>query len=506
LYSDHARADIGLPQAGAVFPWTGEGELVAVIDSGIDLGHHDFDGQLQGLPISFENCPVDDVVGHGTHVAGIIAGTGVVAKTAGGPALSGIAPGAKLVIIGNVKVAGTKVEPVIPSDITALFDLAVKRGATIINVSWGRIEARGRYDATAESIDRYVRDHPEVLVVVAAGNEGEAPEGFCQFNTLAAPGSAKNVVTVGACATSRPGITETSGQRAHARFPVKTASDDPLAGNPDVIVGLSARGPTQFDSIKPDLVAPGTYILAPRSRRIADPRMIWRAHTTSDYVYLGGTSMAAPVVSGSAAILRQYLRVARGVNHPSAALLKTILLSAATPVTTRRSTEQATLIGFPDYDQGFGRLDLRNVLPMTAGGKPPRTLAFADVDTKNARALRNKDKRAHSAFVPNGASGPLVVTLVWTDVAGPDVQNQLTLQVTGPGGPYRGNATHQPGVSTLFHPTTGNQHNTVQQVRIEDAKPGEYVVTVTGLEVREAPQSFAVAVLGDLKTDRLLPL
>lgn len=507
LYSDRAREVIGLAPPGVPFPWTGEGERVAVIDSGIDRDHPDFGGQLvdDGV-ISFDSCPVDDLVGHGTHVAGIIAGTGAAALAGGGPPISGMAPGAKLVVVANVKLHGTRAEPIIPPDVTALFDLALKRKAFIINVSWGRTEAHGVYDGTADSIDRYVHEHPEVLVVVAAGNEGQALDGSWEFNTVTTPGSAKNVLTIGACATSRQGIGETWGERLAERFPEKTASDDPVAGDPDVIAGLSARGPTEFESIKPDLVAPGTYILAPRSKRIADPRLIWRAHTSDSYVFIGGTSMAAPVVSGAAAVLRHYLRSARGMATPSAALLKAILISAATPITSRRNPAQAALVGFPDFDQGFGRLDLSKLLPAVTGAQPARALAVVDVAAAGPRALSNKIRRSYSAFVREGGSGPLVITLVWTDVPGKDVQNRLTLRVTGPGGPYTGNANHQPNAASLLHPTAGDRRNTVQQVRIADAQPGEYTITVTGLVIIHAPQSFALAVVGDLKSDQLLAL
>ncbi len=503
LFTDHARAVVGLPPPPAppAFRWNGDGEIVGVVDSGIDREHLDLKDRLHTDPVPFEDCPVDDTIGHGTHVAGIIAGTGAAAIAAGIPPISGIAPAAKLVIVGNVQANGAVR---LPLDVAPLFDLAVKRDAKILNLSLGKIDTHGLYDPTAESTDQYVRDHPDVLIVVAAGNEGTAPEGFCEFNSVLTPGTAKNVITVGASLTSRNGFAKTWGQWSNKQFPVPQVSNGLMAGQPAYVAALSSRGPTESDSVKPDLVAPGTYILAPCARTI-DPKLPWDSFANNAYVYIGGTSMAAPMVAGCAAILRQWLRVERGTGAPSAALLKSLLITAAAKLPTSRSEAGEDQVGHPDFDQGFGRLDLRPLLTPT----PKQTLAFVDVANDSKDAVANKKTRSYSTTIAEAEL--LIVTLVWTDPPGKDVQNQLTLDVVSPDGTFKGNAEHtylkKPNI--FHHRTKGitfDTRNNVQQVRIAAPTPGEYVISVSGFAVLHPKQGFALSVLGALNATTLIRL
>ena len=115
-------------------------------------------------------------------------------------------------------------------------------------------------------------------------------------------------------------------------------------------------------------------------------------------------------------------------------------------------------------------------------------------------ALKNKERRNYALKVIDGAKGALVVTLVWSDPPGRDVQNRLTLNVVDPdGNPHAGNAAHTFGSSPLpLAQTSGDRRNNVLQVRIDDAKPGEYVVRIQGFNVIQPRQGFAVAALGDI--------
>ncbi len=349
LYADFTRRLIGVERVNeaADTPWTGEGEIVAVFDSGVDATHPDLADRIvvnEALP----GAAGGDVVGHGTHVAGLVAGTG---KASAGK-VTGMAPGAKLAVFGVVGAGG---KLALPPDLGQLLQHAVDAGAKIVNLSWG-VPLPGPYEGYSMTLDKFLRAHPDVLVVVAAGNSGKAPKGTLTFNTVGTPATAKNVLTVGACQSDRTGtgFDDTWGTRKPRTFPLPPAADEPVAGNPDRTANLSSRGPTDYDSVKPDLVAPGTFILSTRAAAI-DPGLPWMANPDFDnhYVYIGGTSMAAPIVAGAAALVRQYLRVARATPEPSSALVKAILLAGARRLPSMRTQGSPEDVGYPGLRPGL---------------------------------------------------------------------------------------------------------------------------------------------------------
>ena len=269
-----------------------------------------------------------------------------------------------------------------------------------------------------------------VLVVVAAGNEGaeESTTGDLRFNTIGAPATAKNVLTLGASATDRTGsdFQQTWAQFRPGTFTHPRAITTLVAGDPDVPAVSSSRGPTDFDSIKPDVRALGTFILSTRSSQApAQSLEFWTDYTTKRYVYIGGTSMAAPIVAGCAAVVRQYLREECECVNPSAALLKAVLMASVKRLPAVKPPDLAEVVGYPDVDQGFGRIDLTNVLPHPAapGG---RRLSFVDVPNHSADALESrapigaarKAVRTYTVQLAAGATDPLRVVLAWTPTPG----------------------------------------------------------------------------------------
>ncbi len=512
LYADLSRRLIGVDRVNeaTATPWTGEGEVVAVFDSGVDAAHPDLVDRIL-VNQALDGAAQGDVKGHGTHVAGLVAGTG--AASAG--KITGMAPGAKLAVFGVVDPGG---KMVLPPDLGQLLQHAVDAGAKIVNLSWG-VPLPGPYDGNSMTVDKFLRAHPDVLVVVAAGNTGAAPMGTLVFGSVGTPATAKNVLTVGACQTDRPGFTETWGTRKPRTFPQPPASNEPVAGNPDRTANLSSRGPTDYESVKPDLVAPGTFILSTRAAAV-DPGLVWQDFPDFDnrYVYIGGTSMAAPIVAGAAALVRQYLRVERATPAPSSALVKAILLAGAKRLPSLRSAGTQEDVGYPDFDQGYGRLDLATILP-TADG-PNRRLAFADVPNDSPDALESRSvdqshrgKATYKVTVAKGSKAPLRVVLTWTDFAAVHVQNNLELVVTGPDLPIAvGNGENSFGKSSLFHPSqqpefagvTPDPANNVEQVTVAKPKPGEYRIRVIAENTPFPPQGFAVCVTGDLASDELV--
>ena len=525
---------VGLIGAGVVGPatpggpvpaWTGAGEVVAIFDSGIDPTHPDLAPALAAPPAAYGAGSAIDAHGHGTHVAGIVAGRGV----ASGGTVRGVAPGAQVYSVG-IRTASGVLD--IPPDLGTLLALAVAAGAKVVNLSW-RAKLDPDYDIYGESVDRFARANPDVLVVVAAGNEGRAgsplahpPDppahhGRHMPSTVGAPAVGKNVLTVGACRNVRPGYAATWGGAPGAEFLLPPASAEPVAGPPQFPAALSSRGPTRFSSVKPDLLAPGTMVLSAKASGAgAGAGAIYTAFgaTPAAYGYLSGTSMATPMVAGAAAVVREYLRVARGTPAPSAALVKALLILAAVPLAAANSHSVLTgpAVGYPDFDQGFGVLDLRALLPHPAA-PPGRRLAFADVRNDSPGALQarqppggpRRSVQSYAVTVPAGAAGPLRVALVWTDPPGRGVQNRMSLRLHSPGqAPVFGNETH-PFYADPADIAAGAQvldkNNNVLVAGLPAAAAGTYKLTVTAESTSVPYQGYALAVLGSVASDALPP-
>ena len=265
----------------------GGGIGVAIIDSGVTSWHDDLgsDRVVHFADfVDFRPTPYDDY-GHGTHVAGIIAGSGYDSNGA----RHGIAPAANLVVLKVLDGDGFGYI----SNVIAALDYAVEHRAQfnirVINLS----VAAGVYESyTTDPLTLAAKRAVEagVVVVTAAGNLGRSPQGQPQYGGITAPGNAPWVLTVGA--SSHNGTI--------------TRTDDSVAS-------FSSRGPSFIDySAKPDLVAPGVGIesLADASSLLfathPNARLWGTVDTaTQPYLSLTGTSMAAPVVTGTVALMFQ---------------------------------------------------------------------------------------------------------------------------------------------------------------------------------------------------------
>jgi serine protease AprX len=355
-----AREDLGV---------TGAGVGVAVIDSGVSSWHDDlYMEHAAGLPygnyvprvthfrdfanpwqsdggeVYYGEYAYDDY-GHGTHVSGIIAGNGYDSK--GGR--TGVAPKAN--IIGLKVLDGNGAGYV--SDVIAALDYAVsvkdQFNIRVINLSVGAgVYESYNTDPLALAARRAV--DAGIVVVAASGNLGRNSEGETQYGGITSPGNAPWVLTVGA-----------------------TSHNGTAARSDDTIAPFSSRGPSWIDfSAKPDLVAPGVGIeslsepyttlaykyssyLLPGS----DP-FLWY----SPYLSLSGTSMAAPVVAGTVALMFE----ANPNLTPNA--VKAILQYTAQPQ--------------PETDflaQGSGLLNARGAIRMARFFANPQEGLGARVDT-----------------------------------------------------------------------------------------------------------------------------
>jgi serine protease AprX len=296
---ERTGAAVGAQTSRTDFGVTGRGVGVAVIDSGISASSDDLLYDAAGRPsaavVHFKDftrdensgvwtpdLPSDDF-GHGTHVAGIIRGSGYDSNGR----RRGIAPRSTLI---GLKVLDRDGHGHI-SDVIAAIDYAIslkkQYNLRVINLSVGAgVLESYRVDPLAQAARRAV--DAGIVVVAAAGNLGRNSDGNIQYGGITAPGNAPWVITVGA----------SSHQGTAAR------GDDSIAD-------FSSRGPTWIDfGAKPDLIAPGVGIEStadPHStlyNELANYRLDGTRETPfQPYLSLSGTSMAAPVVAGAIALM-----------------------------------------------------------------------------------------------------------------------------------------------------------------------------------------------------------
>jgi uncharacterized repeat protein (TIGR01451 family) len=209
-----------------------------------------------------------DPNGHGTHTAASILGTGAAYVGNGSPGAGqyrGVAPGAQLVHQSVMDTQGRLTG--IPLDLTTLFQQAYDEGARLHSDSWGANVA-GEYTADSAAADAFMWDHKDMLLVFSAGNEGvdDDSDGVVDLDSMGSPATAKNVLTVGASENSRPSISDTWGEGWPSDYPANPVSDDLMADNSNGMAAFSSRGPTDDGRLKPDVVAPGTFIVSARSQ------------------------------------------------------------------------------------------------------------------------------------------------------------------------------------------------------------------------------------------------
>ncbi len=413
---------------------TGEGQTLGLADSGLDTGsmgnlHPDLEsppGRKPRVIMLKSWAGVEtpaDTIGHGTHMAGTMVGSG----QASGGKYAGLAPGASLYFQGIMD-ADENLAP--PLDLRELFTPAYQADVRVHVNGWGRKE--NTYNSAASQIDKFVRRNPDFLPVFGAGNSGP------RLGTLTAEANSKNSLTVGASVSPRPAFDETIGATTEA-------------------AEFSSRGPAGDGRIKPELLAPGTNIISTASR-VVDGGLPGRPEYTS----LQGTSMASAVAGGAAALLRQYFREYAAVDEPSAALLKATLINGA-----RHLDGPPSIVGFGLLDIGSTAIALENRL-------------FTTVE--EAQGITTGESAAYEFEVAN-SSAPLKATLAWTDPeAVPGSQttlvNDLNLEIITPGGKrLYGNDFEQKGI-----PDT---RNNVEQVYIPNPEKGIYKIVVHGKSVLE---------------------
>lgn len=518
LLNDYARNIMGVNTIWQSLPLFGSGQIIAITDSGLDTGlmgtlSPDFAGRIVATHILAPGGDWADQHGHGTHVAGSAVGSGVQSGSNPGTgdyssSFAGVAPEAGLVVQGfeaapNGEITG------IPADYYQLFDQAYTSGARIHSDSWGDVTgpitdtaaAFGGYPYGAQRTDEFIWDHPDMSIFAAAGNSGvdgvPGPLGFCiggngivDPDSLLSPGTAKNVITVGASESNKD---EGPLQGAiwllvSFCFATQPIAGDFIANNINGMAAFSSRGPADDGRAKPDIIAPGVNIVSNRSHH-PSAGVLWGAYD-ANYTYSGGTSMATPLTAGMGVLVREWL-AGQGAANPSAALLKAILLNTThdmAPGQYGTGSTQEIPNQRPNSVAGWGRANLEFIDP-----PPNYTLWFDDhsagLNTGQSVVYTHSITRPLQV-VTN--TQPLRLMLVWTDPpaslsAATQLVNDLDLVVTGPGGTYYGNEV-----------ITGDRLNNVEGIIIDTPPIGQYEVSISAFNVPTATQPFALVVAGPL--------
>jgi len=466
--------------------WKGAGEMIAIADSGIDEQHPDFAGRLTVR--RFAEPPSDrDPHGHGTHVASIAAGSGAGSNGE----LAGIAPEASIYL---QSLMGPDWNLSTGNDgVRTLSQDAYAAGARIQNFSFGAT-VQGRYTIDAQELDRFVHEHEDMLIVVACGNDGREDSATvakrAALASVASPASAKNCLTVGASGTPRTDGPYAAQQwsaydgKHPPQFP--PMSTDQIVGTAEIVAPLSSRGPTREGRLKPDLVAPGVCIAAARSADSAPNHPV--PGFDDLYCYRTGTSMAAPLVAGAAAVLRQFLREERG-HLASAALLKACLINST--LWLAGAPWEDPDIGEPNFHQGFGLMSLARTIPVDGSAF---SLLFDDIRNADPQALIPSGNPRWSRTISVGVNQPLSCTLAWTDPGARGLQSDLDLVLIDPGGKrYLGNA----GLRRAPYEERDTRNNVKRILIPAPPASGGWRVMVLCND-GQLPQGFALAMTGDI--------
>ena len=450
------------------------GLVVDVCDSGLDNGSTNANhfglyvsgntglasrvayARLEGTPNT--GSTIQGCDGHGTLNAHIIGGYNNLSAgfphqdSAGFRYGLGIAPFVKL---GSSTIFDSS-EFTSP-DYEDMISRAYRDGAKISSDSWGA-DTYGGYDIDAQAYDALVRDaqpadsavpaagNQEMTIVFAAGNAGPGT------STVGSPGTAKNVITVGAAENVHSHAITNGGNSATGADGCDTP--DAEANSANDIASFSSRGPCSDGRVKPEIVAPGTHVTGGVAQQVKamagtgndiacfDGTGVCAlpgggtAGSTNNFFPLGqqwystssGTSHSTPAVAGGAALVWQYF-VNQAWGQPSPAMVKAYLMNSARYMTGVDAADDLW-----SNDQGMGMMNL--------------DLAFDGVD----RILRDQvpadtftasgQSRAVSGLVVDSGK-PVRISLSWTDAPGSTsgnaYNNDLNLSVTAGGKTYLGN-------------------------------------------------------------------
>ncbi len=401
------------------------------------------------------NSQPEDRLGHGSLVASVAVGLGLSNWTdaAGYMYGLGIDPAARF---GQSRIFG---DSGVFSTLTSFSDIvasAYERGARLSNNSWGNNS--NMYDSLAQEYDSLTRDaqpdvdgNQEMAFIFSAGNRG--PGG-----NISSPGTAKNVITVGASENYRPeGVDSCDPDGGGPIGP--DGADSALD-----ILRFSAGGPVADGRTKPDITAPGTHIFGAASqailyngRGLCPGRRPHHPPNQRLYTWSSGTSLAAPHVTGALALVCKFFALHDLLGEgraPSPAMLKAYITNSASYLTGENAGGD-----LPSERQGWGLTNLARAFDLASRRLVDQTEVFSE----SGQTFEIKGSLADRSL-------PLRITLAWTDAPGmlaaPMLVNDLDLEITVEGAEEKG----------IFMPSTGGQtvyraNHFAEQFSIEGGEP-----------------------------------
>ena len=452
--------------------YEGQGVRIAIVDSGIDYGHPDLAGIMlkgaNGKPLyaDFTGTDLTDTVGHGTAVAGVIAAQSRTVYSVSNtyrtsvyplanPAqrfndvtyfkVGGVAPAARIMAakIFDHRLPG---DGGYDSTIVRAIEWAIANHADIISESFGQtavVQTNPSTDIVAMADEEAVRHG--ITVVAADGNSGPGA------SSVSSPAQAPDVIAAGA-STDYQAFAQ-SGFLANYN-----------ATSPDSLASFTSRGPTYDGRIRPDLYAPGAFgwSTVPRNPSEEQP-------TTPPYLLelFGGTSMATPVLAGSAALVINAYEKTHAGKRPSPAYVKQVL------------TSTADNMGYPAGDQAAGRVNVQRAVNLVTrqgssillsgalslqgkpGDQPAQTIAVTNTGTTAERLT----------FAPQQASAAKVVNFKGNTIA----DNLSTFRFTVPVGVTKLTAAaYWNEQLTIPQPNQGTAQPLAMVIRLYDPK-GNFV-------------------------------
>ncbi|MBC7227431.1 MAG: S8 family serine peptidase [Thermoflexales bacterium] len=345
---------------------------------------------------------------------------------------------------------------------TDLLQNTYSLGGRISSNSWGYLYQGGNYNSDCQEYDARVRDaqpgvpgNQEITVVFAAGNSGPSS------NSVSPPGTAKNVIAVGAAENYRPTWTDGCGVGPTG---ADSAQD---------IASFSSRGPCDDQRTKPDIVAPGTHIEGAASQATGyDGTGVCDQYMPAGqtlYAASSGTSHSTPAVAGAASLVYYWYRTHYGNGQwPSPAMVKAYLTNA-----TRYLTGSGAGGDLPSNSQGFGETLLSMAFDDAARIVVDQTHLFGA--TGQVYELQG---------VVADSSRPFRVTLAWSDPPGPttgaNYVNNLDLEVLIGGQTYKGNVFSGP---TSVPGGSADPRNNVESVFLPAGQSGPFTIRVIATNI-----------------------